>query len=150
MKIEAILVPTDFSEQADKAFETAVDLAKTFGAGIELLHAYDFGQWVTLAEVTFAERIEERIRKAATKRLNPMVHRANADGVKVSTHLVFGTASQVIEECANEMNVDLIIMGTRGRGFAKHLFLGSVAERTIRAAPCPVLTVSADDEKVHE
>ena len=45
MKIESILVPTDFSEHADKAFETAVDLAKTFGARIELLHAYDFGQW---------------------------------------------------------------------------------------------------------
>lgn len=150
MKIESILVPTDFSGHADKAFEAAVEFAQVFGARIELLHAYDFGQWGTLAEVTFAERIEEQIRNAALNKLQPMIDRANADGVEVSTHLVFGKASQVIEQRAIETHADLIVMGTRGLGFVKHLFLGSVAERTIQTARCPVLTVAADDERIHE
>ena len=150
MKVEVILVPTDFSEHADIAFETALDLAKTFGARIELLHAYDFGQWVTVAEATFTERLEERIQRAALERLNPMVERAKADGVEVSTHLVFGTPNQVIEQFANETSPDLIVMGTRGHGFVKHMFLGSVAERTIQTAPCPVMTVGAPVERVTE
>ena len=143
MKIESILVPTDFSEHADKAFETAVEFARAFGARIELLHVYDFGQWGSLAEVTFADRIEAHIRNAALNRLQPIIDRAKADGIEVSTHLAFGTPSQVIEQRATETHPDLIVMGTRGLGGVKHLFLGSVAGRTIQTAPCPVLTVTA-------
>ena len=144
MKIETILVPTDFSAHADKAFETAVDLAKVFGARIELLHAYDFGQWVTLAQATFAERLAEQVRIQATKKMRLLVDRAKADGIDVSIHLALGSASELIIDRAKETKADLLVMGTRGVGLAKHLFLGSVAERTIQLAPCPVLTVTAD------
>ena len=122
----------------------AIQFAKAFGARIELLHAYDFGQWVTLAEVTFVEVAVEKIRLAAAKKLRPLVDRAKKVGVEVSTHLALGTASQVIAERAEEKNFDLIVMGTRGLGTTKYLLLGSVAERTVRTAACPVLTVAAD------
>ena len=144
MKIETILVPTDFSEHADKAFETAIELAKVFGSRIELLHAYDFGRWVTLAEVTFAESINANLRLAATKKLQSLVEQANTDGVDVSTRAALGIPSQVIINCAEETNADLIVMGTRGLGAVKHLLLGSVAARTIQNAQCPVLTVVDD------
>ena len=115
-----------------------------FGARIELLHAYDFGQWVTHAEVIFVELAAEKIRLAAANKFRPLVDRAKKDGVEVSTHLMLGAASHVITERAEEENVDLIVMGTRGLGTTKHLLLGSVAERTVRTARCPVLTVAAD------
>ena len=115
-----------------------------FGARIELLHAYDFGQWVTPAEVIFVELAAEKIRLAAAKELRPLVDRGKKAEIEVSTHLALGTASQVIARRAEEENVDLIVMGTRGLETTKHLLLGSVAERTVRTAACPVLTVAAD------
>lgn len=144
MKIETILVPTDFSEHADKAFEIALLFALAFGSRLELLHTYDFGQWVTLYEVTFAERAGEKIRLEAMARLQPFVDRAKADGIDVSTLVVLGTPSQMIIERANETKADLIVMGTRGLGALQQLFLGSVATRIIQMAPCPVLTIAAN------
>ena len=144
MKIETILVPTDFSEHADKAFEIALQVALAFGSRLELLHAYDFGQWVTLYEVTFADRAGEKIRLEAMARLRPLVDRAKAESVDVSTLVVLGTPSQMIIKRASETRADLIVMGTRGLGSLKHILLGSVAQRTIRMAPCPVLTIAAD------
>ena len=145
MKFETILVPTDFSDHAEKALETAIELAKVFGSRIELLNAYDFGQWVTLADVTFAERAEEKLRLVASKKLQSLVKRIETDGVEVSTHVSFGAPSLEIVERAEKTNADLIVMGTRGLGAVKQLFLGSVAARTIQTAPCPVLTIAADD-----
>lgn len=146
MSIETILVPTDFSEHADKACELALQLASTFGSRLELLHVYDFGQWVTLYEVTFADRMGEKIRLEAMARLEPFVDRARTKGVEVSTLVILGAPSQVIIERANETEADLIVMGTRGFGSLKERILGSVAGRTIRMAPCPVLTLSADSQ----
>lgn len=146
MRIETILVPTDFSEHADKAFEIALQLASTLGSRLELLHVYDFGQWVTLYEVTFADRAGEKIRLEAMARLKPLVDRARTNGVEVSTLIVLGTPSQTIIARASETKADLIVMGTRGLGSLKQLILGSVAARTLRMAPCPVLTIAADSE----
>ena len=147
MKFETILVPTDFSDHAEKALDTAIELAKVFGSRVELLNAYDFGQWTTLADVTFSELAEEKLRLAASKKLQPLVERTKAEGVEVSTHLSFGDPSLEIVERAEKTNADLIVMGTRGLGAVKHLFLGSVAARTIQTAPCPVLTVAADGRR---
>jgi len=149
MKIETILVPTDFSEHADRAFEIALHLASTFGSRLELIHAYDFGQWVTLYEVTFAERAGEKIRLEAAARLQPFMDRARANGLDVSTLVVLGSPSEIIIERANETKADLIVMGTRGRSAVTQLFLGSVAARTLQMAPCPVLTIAAHCE-THE
>lgn len=146
MKIENILVPTDFSEHAEKALEMAIELAKAFGSRVELFNAYDFEQWGTLADVTFADRAEEKLRLAASKKLQSLIDRTKAQGVEVSMHVSFGAPSFEIVEHAEKTNADLIVMGTRGLGAVKQLFLGSVAARTIQTAPCPVLTVAANLE----
>jgi nucleotide-binding universal stress UspA family protein len=141
--IRTILVPTDFSAHAEKAFARAIEFAKAFGARIELVHAYDFSSWGRLAEVVFADRAEEKLRLAATHALQSMVERAKMEGVQVSTHIALGVPSEVIVNRAEETHADLIVMGTRGLSVAKHVLLGSVAARTIERAPCPVTTVAS-------
>ena len=101
---------------------------------------------MTLYEVTFADRAGEKIRLEAMARLKPFVDRARTNGVEVSILIALGTPSQMIIERATETEADLIVMGTRGLGSLQQLILGSVAARTIRMAPCPVLTIAADSE----
>jgi len=144
MNIKTILVPTDFSENADRALATAIQFARAFEAQIQLLHIYDIPDTSTVYEVTFPAGVVEGIRKAARLKLEALKEQATAEGIELSTELVFGSASQRIVEYAEESKADLIVMGTRGHGRLTHFFLGSVAERTLRTAPCPVLTVGAD------
>jgi len=159
MNIETILVPTDFSENADRAFVTAIQFARAFDARIQLLHVYDISDTTTIYEVTFPTGVVDGIRKAASVRLEALKKQAKDEGIESSAELVFGSPtaelvfgspSQAIVEHAKGSEVDLIVIGTRGRSSLKQFFLGSVAERTLRLAPCPVLTVSptkSDDEK---
>jgi nucleotide-binding universal stress UspA family protein len=95
--------------------------------------------------VTFAEREKEKLRLVASKKLQSLADQSKTEGVEISTHLSFGAPSFEIVERAEKTKADLIVMGTRGLGAVKQLFLGSVTARTIQNAPCPVLTVAADD-----
>jgi nucleotide-binding universal stress UspA family protein len=143
MKIETILVPTDFSENAEKALETAIQFATAFGARIELLHVYDIPDLTTVYEITFPAEVDAGIRSAASRKIEEWKRRTMADGVEVSTFLEFGSPSQIIVQHAKKSKADLIVIGTRGLGGIKHVLLGSVAERTVRSSPCPVLTIGA-------
>lgn len=147
IEIAKILVPTDFSVYAESAFDYALEFAKRFGAHVELLHAYDLRGWVDLYEVTFSERIERKIRRTATRKLAPWIARAAAAGVASDEHLALGPPSTVIIERAQAIAADLIVMGTRGLGGAKRVLLGSVADRTIRHASCPVVTVGTTTQR---
>jgi nucleotide-binding universal stress UspA family protein len=144
MKLKTILVPTDFSENSDRAFETAIQFAQAFDARLQLLHVYDIPDTTTVYEITFPTGVVDGIRKAASVKLESLKQRARAEGIESSIELVFGSPSQRIVEHAKESKTDLIVIGTRGHGSLKHFFLGSVAERTIRTAPCPVLTVGTN------
>ena len=145
---QKILVPTDFSEHADAALDTAIEVARSFGAKIWLLHCYAIhpagvAPYAIAAPVSYAEDI----RKAAVQRLRACCEKIETGGIVVE-----GSASQVyppeaIAEKAEEIGADLIVMGTRGLTGIKHVILGSVAERTMRVAPCPVLTVKASELK---
>ena len=81
------------------------------------------------------------MRDAALEQLEELRQKVAADGVEAAAHMREGTAAEAISSAANDLGVDLIVMGTRGLTGLKHVLLGSVAERTIRVAPCPVLTV---------
>ena len=141
MKIKTILVPTDFSEHAERSYEQAIEFAKVFGARIDLLHVYDIPDLASTYEIAFPDQTDTGIRKAALRKLESLRERAVGAGVEVATHLAFGAPERVITQHAKDEHVDLIVMGTRGLGAVKQLLLGSVAERTIRAAPCSVLVV---------
>lgn len=143
-RITRILVPTDFSATADAALEYAFGLAERFGASIQLLHVLDdpfvFEGMSAEAYITEAPVLRTAMLEDARQRLR---HRAapREGGVPVETEVLFGHGARTMAEYAAERGIDLIVMGTHGRtGFA-HLMVGSVAERLVRTAPCPVLTV---------
>jgi universal stress protein A len=143
-RFRTFLVPHDFSEDADAALETAVELAGRLGAEIHLLHAYQ--QPIDVLSpygVSIPANVGPELRAASLARLQQIA--ARATGARIQTHVVEGPPAIVIAEQARAIGADLVVMGTRGRTGLRHLLLGSVAERTVRTAPCAVLTVKAPE-----
>jgi len=137
-----ILVAVDFSPHSAKALELAIGLAKTFGGRIHLLHAYHLPPLVGMPdEIVIPPDFWTGVRDAAARKLDKSAQKVKAAGVPVETHLVEFAPSDAIIETARKTKADLIVMGTRGLTGLKHALLGSVAERTLRLAPCPVLAV---------
>jgi len=118
--------------------------AKVFGAQIHLLHVYDIPDLSTSYGLIFPNQVADGIREAADRKLDEWKKRATAEGVEASSHLEFGSPERVIVHYAQEAKMDLIVMATRGLGAIEHILLGSVAERTMRTATCPVLTIRAN------
>ena len=140
--IEKMLVAVDFSEDADPVLDAAVEFAKQFRAEIHLVHAFDVRiPLVTPYEVAIPTAFIEEAREAAVSKLDALIRKAAAEGIAATSHLSEVPAASAIVDLAEELGVDLIIMGTRGHTGLKHVLLGSVAERTLRHAPCSVLTV---------
>jgi nucleotide-binding universal stress UspA family protein len=138
-----ILVPTDFSEQSERAWGTARGLARAVGAEIVLLHVVVEGP--LYSEIPLAgERIREVYATARTwiaEQLERWAAAARAEGLGVKTRVQTGVPHQEIVAAARDDGVDLIAMGTHGRGGFDRLMLGSVCDRVIRLAPCPVLVL---------
>jgi nucleotide-binding universal stress UspA family protein len=147
-QIQTILVPVDFSDHSAKALDLAADVAKAFGgATVHLLHCYQIQPvGVSPYGIVLPESLDRDIRDAASRQLDDWREKVTARGLKAEVHLSSMFPSVAIEETAAEIGADLIVMGTRGLSGIKHVLLGSVAERTLRVAPCPVLTVKVSDE----
>jgi nucleotide-binding universal stress UspA family protein len=146
MKIRTLLVPTDFSEHADRAVEYAGELARELGAKVEILHAYQ----APLVELTpyhlaLPVSVLEGVRDIAREKLEALCEKLAADGVEANGRLSEGIPAEAIVNAAADLKADMIVMGTRGNTGLKHVLLGSVAERTVRRATCPVLTLHADE-----
>jgi nucleotide-binding universal stress UspA family protein len=143
MKLSKILVPTDFSEHAQQALETAVSLAKPFGATLHLLHVVQMPLVPTMPEaapvvpVTFWQELREHALRALEKQKAKLA----ADRLRCELEVIEDVPGFAISAAAERAKADLIVMGSRGLTGIKHVLLGSVAEHTVRAAPCPVLTV---------
>jgi nucleotide-binding universal stress UspA family protein len=141
-----ILVPTDFSAQSDAALATAKDLATRFGASLHLIHVledpYAVATYSADALGYLPPGIRELWQHEAEKHFDDLVTPAERAQFPVTTTVLFsGSAAREIVEHAQANAIDLIVMGTHGRGGFAHLLLGSVAERVVRTATCPVLTV---------
>ena len=147
MNVNTILVPIDFSDDATKALSTAKELAKLFGARVVVLHAYHVGIAIAspmgggyAVPVGFFEEIRAHAVAAVEKAAKELVD----DGIEaIGVAHAEPAAVSIIAE-AESLPADIIVMGTRGLTGMKHVLLGSVAERIVRTAPCPVLTVKAD------
>jgi universal stress protein A len=146
-RITRILVPTDFSDTADAALAYAKELAGRVGASLHLLHVFDdFYTAATFAPEVYGAvpaSVRETSLRAAEDHLNerlPEDERAYFNG---TTAIATGLTANAIVDYARTHGIDLIVIGTHGRGGIAHLLLGSVAERVLRVAPCPVLTVRA-------
>jgi nucleotide-binding universal stress UspA family protein len=138
-----ILVPTDFSAQSEQAWATARRLARAVGAEVVLLHVVVEGP--LYSEIPLAgERIREVYASARTwvaEQLERWAAVARAEGIGVKTLVQTGIPHQDIVTAARDEGADLIAMGTHGRGGFDRLLLGSVCDRVIRLAPCPVLVL---------
>lgn len=146
IEIRTILVPIDFSDHSKKAMETATQLGKTLGADLHLVHVLHFPVHVAApGQVVVPQELWTQIRDAAARKLEKAAQAVSSAGLSVETHLTEGPNAQAIVELAKKLEVGLIVMGTHGHSGLKHVLLGSVAERTVRLAPCPVMTVKASD-----
>jgi universal stress protein A len=146
MVITRILVPTDFSPHAEAAFRYALELAKPFHASVHLVAVVEdpVGAGMWSAEVHTAEiaGLQVNLARDTEQRLRASVP---ADAGTVTTEVRLGNAAKQILEAAQAEGVDLIVMGTHGRTGIAHVVMGSVAEKIVRLAPCPVLTLRARD-----
>lgn len=140
--IQTIVVAVDFSVHSERALETAIDLGKRFGATLHVVHAFDLPlPLVSPYEVAAPDTYLKESREAAGLKLAAAADRVSASGVEVKIHLAEVPAAPAIVRVAEEVGADLIVMATRGHTGIKHFVLGSVAERTLRLAPCSVFTV---------
>jgi nucleotide-binding universal stress UspA family protein len=148
MKIETILVPVDFSDDSRQAIESAKVLAKQFAARVVILHAYHLDIAVSTpmgGGYPIPQNFYDDLRTHAIAEVDKIVAGLTDDGVKATGTVNPESAAIAIIDEAERLPADLIVMGTRGLTGIKHAFLGSIAERIVRTAPCPVLTVKADD-----
>jgi len=136
-----ILCPVDFSETSQHAVEHAIALARWSRGTIVAQHVYV----PPFAPIPGLPRPELRMPDAARQRvsdeISAMFDEARADGIPVETAIDIGHPAQMIVDRAAAVHSDLVVIGTHGTGGFQHLVLGSVAERVLRQAHCPVLTV---------
>jgi nucleotide-binding universal stress UspA family protein len=143
--LKSILVATDFSEPSDTALTYGRELASRFGATLHVLHVAE-NIYVTTygaeAYVAMGPNLQKELEDAARARLDELVIDSDRSG-PVTKPIVLTSSSPAfaIVDYAGENGIDLIVMGTHGRGALAHLLMGSVAEKVVRLAPCPVLTV---------
>lgn len=143
-RIRRILAATDFSKTSGKALSEAIDLAKVTGATLTVVHAYV--PLVPLVPEQYIEagtwdRIDSETRRWAERQLVKLAERARKSGVRASSLLVVGDPSRQIVRTARAIRADLIVVGTHGRRGLTKFFLGSVAERVVATAACPVMTI---------
>jgi nucleotide-binding universal stress UspA family protein len=145
--IHRILVPTDFSEPAAAALKWAATLAKEFDARLYLLHvvpepyAYPWGTELSTLPMTDVLAQSE---EASRGRLKELAASTNLPVDRVVTNAVIGTPVDQVLALVKDQQIDLVVLGTHGRGLVGHLLLGSVAERVVRRSPVPVLTVHGE------
>ena len=141
---QRIVVPTDFSETALRAFVSAIDLARESRAELHVCHAFEFvSPMVSPYEIPVPDDFIQQTRAAAENRLDDLVAKGKAAGLYCEGHILADSADPGISNLARSLQADLIVMGTRGNTGFRHVLMGSVAERTVRHAPCSVLTVKA-------
>lgn len=138
--ITRILCPVDLSDTSRRALEHAGALAREFGAAIRVLEVVDIALPPgPVATPLYA--LTPELRRTLTEELDRFAAPARAGGVTVTVDLEEGPVVHQILQAADAASADLIVMGTHGRGGFEHLLLGSVAEKIVRKATCPVLTV---------
>jgi nucleotide-binding universal stress UspA family protein len=144
IRIKNVLVATDFSEPSTVALEYGRELSRTYGAKLHLLHVAEDLRWRYATDMTppVLVDVQDDLEASLRSRLDALL--TDEDRRELDARAVVQTAimpSEAIVEYAKAKGVDVIVMGTHGRSGLAHVFMGSVAERVVRFASCPVLTV---------
>jgi nucleotide-binding universal stress UspA family protein len=141
--ITHILVPLDLGESSQRTLDYARTLARPFHASLHLMHVVP-NPYVTMASEAYMpppQDFLDALETEARNRLKGLLTADDAAEFKAETIVVVGDPLCAIVDHATARKIDLIVMGTHGRTGVAHLMLGSVAERVVRTAPCPVLTI---------
>ncbi len=137
-----ILCPVDFSPGSEQVIEEARELAGALNAELELIHAY---QMPVLAlpdsSVTVSPTYVVELTSRAQRELDRHAEQLEADGITTTTRVLEGNPSDAIVDCARDSDATMIVMGTHGHSGFRRFLLGSTAERVVRTATVPVLTV---------
>ena len=139
--INNVLLPTDFSEATVVATQYAVALAKRFGATLHLLHVIEDPLLLSPIFESIPLPPQQSFETYAQDRLENWIPAADRDDLKLELHWLHGHPLNRIIEFVDDHRMDLIVMGTHGRGLVSHALLGSVAEKVVRHAACPVMTI---------
>lgn len=142
IQIRLILVPLDFSDQAPAILDWAAHLALEHGSRVRLLHAYHLPvEFQQLEGAYLPPDFWSNVKAEAEQSLGRYAEDLRRRGVAVETLVREGYPASVIVDEAESQAADLIVIGTHGHSGLKHMLLGSIAERVVQKAPCPVLTV---------
>jgi universal stress protein A len=148
------VIRATFSPASEAALSCAKELAEQFDARLSLLHVITNpaaqGVWMPEVYVPASVETQETFLREARVRLTALITDEERARFRVKFEARVGAAAEVIQDFTREQDVSLIVMGTHGRTGLMHMLLGSVAERTVRTAPCPVLTTHADSDPASE
>jgi len=139
-----ILVATDFSEASDAALMYGRDLARSYGSALHVLHITEslLVRFSTEAPIAYLPELQAQIEEEARRRIDALVSDEDRKTLNARSVVITSVgAADAIAQYAKDNRIDLIVMGTHGRRAFAHVLMGSVAERVVRIAPCPVLTV---------
>ncbi len=154
MPFQRILVPTDLSSESEVAFDPAVEFALASGGSILLVSVVQEAVNLRMAVLAHAaavspeiDQVAEGLVESTRRKLEQRAESLRAKGVEVRTLALEGLSpARALIEAAEREKIDLIAIGTHGRGGLKRLLLGSVAERVVREAPCAVLVLRGEAE----
>lgn len=140
---KCIIVPTDFSEHSLRGLDYAIEVAEKFSARLKLVYVIE--PLMQAADVSWTtvdfEQLNQAHKESAEKQLAQLLEERVPAGIPAETAILFGKPFVEILKVAKADNADLIVMATHGRGAISHILMGSTAEKVVRKAPCPVLTV---------
>ncbi len=143
--LKKVLVATDFSEPSDVALAYGRELARSFGAKLVVLHIVENIMTRAFGPDGYAitnPDLQRDLEASADKQVNALLSEEDRQAIRADAVIISSnTPAFAIADYAGTTGIDLIVIGTHGRGAVAHLLMGSVAERVVRTAPCPVLTV---------
>jgi nucleotide-binding universal stress UspA family protein len=144
LTLKTVLVPTDFSDASESALRYGKAMAEKFGASLHVVHVMEdllAHAWAAEVYVSSMPQLRDEIEKESRQRLGALLGDEERKKLRAETELLAGNPFLEIIRYAKAHDIDLIVMGTHGRGPIAHMLLGSVAEKVVRKSPCPVLTV---------
>ena len=148
IRLTKLLVPTDFSEDSEQAARYAVELAKRFQAEVHCIHVVDIPADLLSTSDYYmtgpSEQFIDQIREESKKNLEAFAEK-NLEGAQVRTAFLEGSPFVEIIRYARDQQIDLVVIATHGRTGLQHVLFGSVAEKVVRKAPCPVLVVKREE-----
>jgi nucleotide-binding universal stress UspA family protein len=152
ISIKKVLVPTDFSPPSEIAIRYGKAFAQSFNAALHVLHVVeeavlDYYSWTAPASSPVLLGVREEMERSARDQLASILSDDERTAFRGTLVSIIGSPFVEIVRYAKAEDIDLIVIGTHGRGPIAHMLMGSVAEKVVRKAPCPVLTVRPEEHE---